>query len=110
MLSAICETLKYAVKPSECLQDDSKRKMSNQDWLIELTDQLHKTRAIATGGILKDYLKVLEQEPDDLVHADESGLIEPDESSPRMAFGWRENLSRYVMTEEPGRDREKQIC
>lgn len=100
MSSAICETLKYAVKPSELLQNDSRRRMSNQVWLVQLTHELHKTRAIATGGILRKYLKELEQEPDDLIHADDSGLVEPDQETPRIAFGWRENLQSYVALEE----------
>jgi hypothetical protein len=71
--------------------------MSDQDWLIELTTQLHKTRAIATGGVLKDYLKVLEDEPEDLIHVDENGETQADEESPRVAFGWRETAKRYAM-------------
>lgn len=101
MLAAICETLKYSVKPSECLEKKPGQRMTNQDWLVELTSQLVKTRAIATGGVLKDYLKALEEEPSDLIHADDSGLTDVDESSPRIGFGWRENLNRYVLTEEP---------
>ncbi len=99
MSSAICETLKYSVKPAECLVDDSRRKLSNAEWLSGLTTQLYKTRAIATGGILKQYLKELEQEPEDLIHADEDGLTPVDDESPRLAFGWREQTKRYVMTE-----------
>jgi len=56
--------------------------MSGQDWLIGMATQLHKTRAIATGGILKDYLKVLEDEPEDLIHVDEHGDTQADEDSP----------------------------
>ena len=99
MSSAICETLKYSVKPAECLVDDSRRKLSNAEWLSGLTSQLYKTRAIATGGILKQYLKELEQEPEDLIHADENGLTSADDESPRLAFGWREKTKRYVMTD-----------
>ncbi len=99
MSAAICETFKYSVKPSECLVDDSRRKLSNSEWLSGLTSQLYKTRAIATGGVLKQYLKELEQEPEDLIHADENGLTTVDEESPRLAFGWRERTKRYVMTE-----------
>lgn len=101
MVSAICEALKYSVKPSDCLDKKLGQKMTSQEWLVELTSQLTKTRAIATGGILKEYLKELEQEPDDLVHADDTGLTDVDETSPRIGFGWRENLGRYVLTEEP---------
>ncbi len=99
MMSAICETLKYSVKPAECLGEDKARRIPNHEWLSQLTSQLYKTRAIATGGILKQYLKELEEEPEDLVHADENGLIDPDETSPRLAFDWKETAKRYVMTE-----------
>jgi hypothetical protein len=99
MSSAIYETLKYSVKPAECLIDDSGAGLSNQQWLTGLTSQLYKTRAVATGGVLKKYLKELEQEPDDLIHADENGLTSVDEESPRLSFGWRESLKRYTMTE-----------
>ena len=98
MLTAVCETLKYSVKPGDVLQEDN-RGMSNQEWLVELTRQLHKTRAVATGGVLKEYLKLLEEEPDDLIFADESGVTEPDLDSPRVAFGWRERTKRYKLTE-----------
>jgi len=102
MSAAICETLKYSVKPAECLGDDSNRKLTNHQWLTGLTSQLYKTRAIATGGILKQYLKELEQEPDDLIHADDDGLTPVDDESPRLAFSWRETQKRYVAVTEVG--------
>jgi plasmid rolling circle replication initiator protein Rep len=98
MLTALCETLKYSVKPGDVLQEDS-RGMSNQEWLVELTRQLHKTRAVATGGVLKEYLKLLEEEPEDLIHVDESSVNEVDIDSPRVAFGWREKVKRYKLSE-----------
>ncbi len=99
MSSAIYETLKYSVKAAEFVVDDSNAEISNQQWLTGITSQLYKTRAVATGGVLKKYLKELEQEPDDLIHADEDGLTSADEESPRLSFGWRESLKRYTMTE-----------
>lgn len=65
MARALCETLKYSVKPSDLVND--------LGWLIGLTDQLHKTRAIATGGLLKDFLADLEKEEtnDDLINVGE---------------------------------------
>jgi plasmid rolling circle replication initiator protein Rep len=99
MSSAICETFKYSVKPSECLVTHQTLKLTNQEWLAGLTSQLFKTRAIATGGVLKQYLKDLENEPEDLIHADEDGLVPVDEESPRLAFGWREDLKRYALAE-----------
>lgn len=100
MMSAICETLKYSVKPSECLSDNlGKNTLTNEQWLEGLTEQLHKMRAIATGGLLKKYLRCLEQDPEDLIHADETGLTEIDDESPRMRFAWRESTQRYVASE-----------
>jgi plasmid rolling circle replication initiator protein Rep len=106
--AALVETVKYTVKPSDILRGDNcqqpgqRVRMSDQDWLLELTIQLLKTRAIATGGILKDYLKVLEDEPKDLIHADENGETQADEESPRVAFGWREQAKRYIMDSQAG--------
>jgi plasmid rolling circle replication initiator protein Rep len=40
--AALLETLKYGVKESDLVSD--------RDWLVELTKQLHKTRAVAIGG------------------------------------------------------------
>jgi plasmid rolling circle replication initiator protein Rep len=98
MLTALCETLKYSVKPSDVLRDDGKG-MADQEWLVELTKQLHKTRAVATGGILKEFMSV-EEDPDSLIHADDDSINEADTDSPRVAFGWREKAKRYRLTED----------
>ena len=45
---AICETLKYSVKPSDLALERDKGA-----WLHEMTKQVHKMRFIATGGVLK---------------------------------------------------------
>jgi hypothetical protein len=74
--------------------------MTDESWLTELITQLHKTRAIATGGILKDYLRVLEDESLDLIHVDENGETQADEESPRVAFGWRESAKRYSVNSQ----------
>lgn len=80
---AICETFKYSVKPDDLISSDP-------DWLVELTSQLHKTRAIALGGLFKQYLS--EEEPEDLIG-------ESDEDEPTLydvLYGWREWVSRYA--------------
>ena len=61
--AAVCETLKYSVKPDDLVSD--------RNWLLGLTEQLHKVRAVAVGGVLKQYLADLEKEPDDLIHVDD---------------------------------------
>jgi len=84
MLRAICETLKYAVKPSDLLADPK--------WLDELTKQLQKTRAISVGGCLREFFS--EDDPEDLIN----GEIEEDEKTEDDAildFIWSSVVKRY---------------
>jgi plasmid rolling circle replication initiator protein Rep len=87
---AICETLKYTVKEADLVAD--------ADWLNQLTTQLHKTRAVAIGGILKGYMKD-ERDDDDLIHLDENGITVDDEKDTSVWFGWKEAISHYVKVE-----------
>jgi len=84
--AAVCETLKYSVKPDDLV--------SGSDWLLGLTKQLHKTRAVAVGGVLKQYLADLEKEPDDLIHVDESS--QSGEELGRLRFDWRYEKKQYT--------------
>ena len=60
---AVAETLKYSTKPADMVADP--------EWFLELTRQTHKRRFVATGGALKDVLK-LDQETDaDMVIGDD---------------------------------------
>jgi len=83
---AIVETFKYSVKESDLVADEN--------WLVELTTQLHQMRAIAIGGVLKDFLKE-EKEDDDLIHVDESENDVEVEDNIKLFFGWREAVKRY---------------
>jgi plasmid rolling circle replication initiator protein Rep len=83
---AIVETLKYSVKEEDLVADE--------DWLVELTTQLHKTRAIAIGGVLKNFLKE-EREDEDLIHIEEEKESENQEEDLSIYFGWREAIKRY---------------
>lgn len=87
--SAIAETFKYSTKPGDLFGSGSEE---DKTWLVELTSQLHKTRAIALGGVLKKYLS--ESEPEELLT--EEGNDELLEEATRLCFGWREVVSRYV--------------
>jgi plasmid rolling circle replication initiator protein Rep len=84
---AILETLKYGVKPDDLVADGP--------WLLELTRQLHKTRAVAVGGVLRGYLR--EEEPEDLVHDDDiesECAASPDDM--RLVFDWYSVVKRYA--------------
>lgn len=89
LVAAITETLKYSVKDTDLVRD--------RDWLLEVTKQLHKSRAVAVGGVLKDYLS--QEEPEDLIHGDEVDEDDLSEDNLRVWFGWREMYSRYVKQE-----------
>jgi plasmid rolling circle replication initiator protein Rep len=58
-MQLVPELLKYCTKESDMVTD--------RGWFLELTRQMHKMRCVTTGGVLKEYLKELEQEPEDLI-------------------------------------------
>ena len=82
---AAAETLKYSVKPSDMVNDP--------DWFLEMTKQVHRLRFVATGGVLKDVLRVDDESDQDLIVADEVAE-QPDDGS-RLAFNWRRDDKRY---------------
>jgi plasmid rolling circle replication initiator protein Rep len=85
LMIAVCETLKYSVKEDDLVHD--------KDWLVELTSQLHKTRAIAVGGLMKEYLS--ENEPEDLIHTDGESEEELADSL-KLIFDWSAYIRRYI--------------
>jgi hypothetical protein len=83
MWEAVAEILKYAVKPSDMICD--------HEWFLSLSDQLHKTRAVAIGGILKRYIK--DREKENLTQ--EPGEEEPKVSGEQLFFGWKREVRKY---------------
>lgn len=95
---AVSETLKYSTKPADMVADPA--------WFLELTRQTHKRRFIATGGALKDVLKLDQETNDDLILADEPADGEDDGS--RLAFSWENQQRRYKRSpERDGQRREE---
>lgn len=62
-------------------------------WLVELTYQLHKTRAIALGGIFKEYMS--EDEPEDLINSEDSEDLGGSGENPEATYFW--NGGDYVL-------------
>lgn len=88
LLSAISETLKYSVKEADLI--------SEAHWLDLLTEQMHKIRTVALGGIFKQYMS--EEDPEDLIHGeDEEPEIEIvlDEED-ILIFDWFQDHKKYV--------------
>ncbi len=87
VIDAIKETLKYTVKGEHLILD--------ANWLVELTGQLHKTRAVSVGGVLKKYISESDPDNDDLIHADDDSDDEILPDDPKWLFSWREMEKRY---------------
>jgi plasmid rolling circle replication initiator protein Rep len=86
--SLVPELLKYCTKESDMVAD--------RVWFLELTAQLHKMRAIATGGVLKQYLRELEEEPEDLIGEGDDKSVE---DFGRLFFGWKSRAKRYQLVD-----------
>ena len=62
-------------------------------WFLEMTRQVHKKRFIASGGALKDVLRVEEETDEDLTLTAETG--ESESNLAQIAFNWREHERKY---------------
>lgn len=85
LIRLLAEVIKYSVKESDLTAD--------KEWFLELTRQLYRTKAIAIGGILREYLRELEQEPEDLIGNDGEGDV--DEG--HLYFTWRHRHKKYKL-------------
>jgi plasmid rolling circle replication initiator protein Rep len=83
MWAAVAEILKYAVKPSDMVRD--------HDWFLTLVDQVHHTRGVAIGGILKRYIK--EREQKDM--KSEPGEESAEDTQEQLYFGWKQKVRKY---------------
>jgi len=85
----IVETLKYSVKPSDMF--------AAPDWFITMTEQTHKLRFIATGGLFKDVFKPEEKiTQEDMIHIGENpanmALVRN-----IMCFLWEDKAGEYML-------------
>jgi plasmid rolling circle replication initiator protein Rep len=83
----IAEVLKYQCKESDLIADC--------DWFLEYVKQVHGTRAVGVGGVLRDYFRELEEEPEDLIGHDEEST--EDTQGPSLYFRWNRKIRKYVM-------------
>lgn len=86
-ISLLTEVIKYQTKESDLIRDPI--------WFAEYVKQMHGTRAVSIGGCLKDYFKVLEQEPEDLIGKGEDEKDEVDEG--HLYFGWKSDQRKYKL-------------
>lgn len=86
-MQLVPELLKYCVKESDLVAD--------REWFLELTQQLHKMKAVVVGGVLRQYLAELEKEPEDLINEDKEGEGGLDEG--HLYFGWKRKVKKYEL-------------
>lgn len=87
--AGVIETLKYSVKPSDMTDAP--------EWFVTVTEQTHRLRFIATGGLFKDVLK-----PEEKITDEE--MIHVGDDAPRMElvrmimrFLWEDSASGYFL-------------
>lgn len=83
-MQLIPELLKYCTKEFDMTIE--------REWFLELTRQMHKMRCVATGGILKECLKELESEPEDLIG---NSKEYEGEDEAKLYFYWRYLEKKY---------------
>lgn len=88
-MELVPELLKYCTKESDLVAD--------RDWFLELTRQMHKMKCVTTGGVLKEYLKELEEEPEDLIG---EGDDAESQDEGKLYFGWKRKEKKYRMVED----------
>jgi plasmid rolling circle replication initiator protein Rep len=99
MISAICETLKYAVKEQDLIGSNCQDENANSQWLKRITQQLYKTRKVEYRGVLKEIGKELEEayNSDDLITIDEDKEKTKNVDLEELTFTWYQSLKRYVL-------------
>ena len=81
----IPEILKYSLKESDLYR--------NKEFLLEVTKQLHKTRCVSVGGVLRNYMSKIGEEPEDLIGQDTEKTV--DEG--HLYFGWQYDQKKYKL-------------
>lgn len=90
ILDAVKEVAKYTVKGNDLIVDN--------EWLVEYTKQVHKTRAISLGGILKTYLSDTEATNEELVLGESTEELNQ-LVAPYYLANWDKPDNRYTVKE-----------
>jgi plasmid rolling circle replication initiator protein Rep len=90
ILEVIKEVAKYTVKGNDLIVD--------ADWLSEYTKQVHKTRAISLGGVLKLYLSDAEATNEELALGESTDELN-ELVAPFYLANWDKSDTKYVVRE-----------
>jgi plasmid rolling circle replication initiator protein Rep len=92
IVAGLLETVKYQIKPEDWeMGSKSGYVYTDGEWLEIITQQLHKTRAYAVGGVFREFLS--DEEPEDLIG---EGDDEDADILDKLFYGWRYDLKRYT--------------
>ncbi|EEE2821036.1 Replication protein [Salmonella enterica subsp. enterica serovar Reading] len=86
----VLKTLNYSIKPETAV--------TNPEWLLEYFEQVHRKRFIATGGVLKDALKRLDEETtEEMIYTQDNPkpTEEEAEEETKVFFDWDRVDSTY---------------
>lgn len=87
MSSAVMEVVKYSTSEKDMIDDP--------DWILEMSDQISNSRAIALGGIFRKYLKEDKEEGNQDLITDDGEIVSNNEGG--EFFYWRgdPSIPRY---------------
>lgn len=89
LVALVAEVIKYQTKPTHLIGTGNPQ---DKEWFLEYTRQIANTKAISIGGILKDYFRELEDEPQDLIGNDETDVSE---NLQKLTFNWKRFEKKY---------------
>lgn len=107
IVGAVCEVAKYTVKPSDLLGDPVDKKtgkklkytgpLSHRDWFLELTKQMHGTKAMNLSGVFKEFMTEEEPVQEEILEAvnDEVEGI-PVDKEDMFYFTWWQTVKKYA--------------
>lgn len=87
--AGLAEVLKYSTKPSDMIK--------NSEWFLELTRQTFRARFIATGGVLKNILRVEHESDKDMTLIRQDDEADSD-AAEMLKFGFKRDARRYTKT------------
>lgn len=107
IIGSICEVAKYTVKPSDLLGAPIDKKtgkkvkytgeISHRDWFLELTKQMHGTKAMNLSGVFKEFMSQEEPAQEEILNAvNEDGEEIPVEEEDIFFFNWWQQVKKYA--------------
>lgn len=93
MVGLLTEVIKYQTKPNDLL-------FAGREWFLEYTKQIHGTKAIAFGGLFREYFKNFDRDAtdEDLIGESEDDE-DPGVDEGHLFFGWRRIERKYRLVD-----------